>query len=179
LTILVGDVSGSLREWNESARDMLREIDLFYSKIEAIAVPPRGRHFYIASSGYVWRVSDDSLHKERIFRLTSGVHSMACDPGESILFIEGVAWPYFIDLQRGALLLDTRPSNYDGNEPEQFDKSFVAEDWSAFIGVTSKRRWLRRSLADLLGIADNPARSIALRWQMETMRAGRASAWMC
>jgi WD40 repeat protein len=160
-SILIGDVAGYIQEWTEDALAYIRCFDPFTSKIEAIAIPPEGKHFYVASDDSVWRVGDDNLRTERIFALRSGVNSMCCEPHDRVLFIEGVHFPYFVDLQRSALLLEGRPSAYDGIEPETFEKSFVLPDWSAFIGVTNKGRWLRRGLTDVMRIAESPARSIA------------------
>jgi len=58
-------------------------------------------------------------------------------------------------------LFEGRPSAYDGIEPETFEKSFVLPDWSAFIGMTNKGRWLRRGLTSVMRIAESPARYIA------------------
>jgi hypothetical protein len=87
---------------------------------------------------------------------------MCWEPHDRVFFIEAVQFPYFVDLQRSAFLLEgCRPSAYDGIEPETFEKSSVLRDSSAFIGVTNKGRWLRRGLTDVMRIAERPARSIA------------------
>lgn len=160
-TILVGDVSGSLQEWSADAGRIVHVFDLFHSKIEAIAIPPDGGHFYVAADDWVWRVSADNLGKEQIFALNGSVSSLACDATGTVLFIAGVSVARFIDPRRGALLLAAHPTEYDGNEPEEFTHFVVTDDWSAFIGVTSKGRWLRRSLSDLIGSVASPAGAIA------------------
>ena len=160
-SILVGTVDGSLQEWSEDGRRLLRTIDVFEQKIEAIAAPSDGEHFYVGSSSTVWRVADDRKRREKVYTLSSDARAMACDPSDQVLFVEGMRRPTFIDLRRGAALLIGRPSEFDGPDPEEFERCFVTDDWCACIGVTSKRRWLRRPIADILEIPASPARAIA------------------
>lgn len=159
-TLLVGDVEGGLYEWEADGRAQRGALAQFPSKIEAIAAPPHGAHLYVAADMFLWRIEADGANRRKIAALSTGVHRMQCDPHDRIMFIEGVYLPFFLDLQRGALLLEL-PLGGGDIDREEFSACLVAPDWRWFIGFTSKGRRLRRALDGLAEMTESPARGIA------------------
>jgi WD40 repeat protein len=146
-TMLIGDVNGELAEWSSSARD-LSALGSFPGRIDAIAAPPEGAHYYVAAEGALWRVHEDGATRHKIAPLTSTARSIQCSPSGEVLFAGTVTGPRFFDVNRGALILDLKLGVGAPGE-EEFEDCSVTPDWRRLIGVTNRRRRVDFDLSGL------------------------------
>lgn len=159
-SFLVGDVYGAFGEVRGDRPVDLRRMPDFASKVEAIAVPVRGAHFYVAAERQVFRVEADGTTRTRMLNYNGSLEGMRVNDDETLLFADGFGFTELFDLRRGAVLYSLS-FPHEVEEVDRIATSTVTDDWSTLIAATSNGRRLERSLEGVAEMASRPGRAVA------------------
>lgn len=159
-TMLIGDVNGQFAEWRSAAHD-LSILGSFRNRIDSVAAPPEGTHFFVAAESALWRIEDDGVSRRKLAQLPATARSLQCDPSGALLFVDTVIGPRFFDVKRGAMILDLRLGVGAPGE-EEFECCSITPDWRRLVGVTNRRRRLDYDLSGLAGWTGEPPAMLQL-----------------
>lgn len=157
--LLAGDVNGNFLVWSGDPRAEPVWWAPFDSKVEALAAPPSGHHFYAVVDLTVWRVDADD-RRTKIVRLSSSTREAVCDASDRILFVDTLIGPQFIDLERGAVLFELT-NHLDPQHDSFFRQCALAQDWQRLFIVTQGGELLTYELDGLLALRASPREAIA------------------